>query len=157
MTAYVAPLKDMQFALRELVDLPGLLRLQEFTALEEDVLQSVLDEAAAFAGEVLSPLNRVGDRIGSHLRDGKVVTPDGWRDAYARFAADGWNGLACSSRIGGHGLPAVIAANAEEMWHGSNAAFALCPMLTRSAIEALDLAADESLRQTYLSHLVSGR
>jgi alkylation response protein AidB-like acyl-CoA dehydrogenase len=157
MSEYSAPLKDMQFVLRELVDLPQLLRLPEFETLETDVLHSVLDEAAAFASEVLSPLNRVGDRTGSQLRDGKVATPTGWRDAYTRFAADGWNGLGCAIGIGGHGLPAVIAAYAEEMWHGSNAAFALCPMLTRSAIEALDLAAEAPLRQRYLANLVSGR
>ena len=146
----------MQFVLRELIDLPRLLRLPDFQALEADTLHSVLERAGAFASEVLSPLNVVGDRIGSQWRDGKVHTPPGWRDAYTRFAEDGWNAIGCPSSNGGHGLPTVISASAEEMWHGANAAFALCPMLTRSAIEAIDLAASPQLRQRYLSNLVSG-
>lgn len=157
MTEYSAPLKDMQFVLRELIDLPGLLSLPGFESIDSDVLDSVLQEAAAFASDVLSPLNRVGDRSGSRYADGKVVTPDGWKHAYTRFAEDGWNSIACPSRIGGHGLPTVIAACAEEMWHGANAAFALCPMLTRTAIEALDLAGGDALKQRYLANLVAGR
>jgi alkylation response protein AidB-like acyl-CoA dehydrogenase len=156
MSEYSAPLKDMQFVLRELIDLPRLLRLPDFQALEADTLHSVLEQAGAFASQVLSPLNVVGDRIGSQWREGKVCTPPGWRDAYTRFAEDGWNAVGCPADIGGHGLPTVIAANAEEMWHGANAAFALCPMLTRSAIEAIALAATPELRQRYLSNLVSG-
>jgi alkylation response protein AidB-like acyl-CoA dehydrogenase len=157
MNEYAAPLKDMQFILRELIDVPRLLQLPGFEAIEADVLQSVLEQAAAFASEVLSPLNRVGDRSGSQLRDGKVQTPKGWREAYARFAEDGWNGVACPSSIGGHGLPAVVAASTEEMWQGANAAFALCPMLTRSAIEAVEIAASDALKRRYLPNLVSGR
>jgi alkylation response protein AidB-like acyl-CoA dehydrogenase len=157
MSEYAAPLKDMQFILHELIDMPRLLKLPGFEAVEADVMQSVLEQAGAFASEVLSPLNQVGDRTGSQLRDGKVQTPKGWREAYTRFAEDGWNGVACPSSIGGHGLPAVIAASTEEMWQGANAAFALCPMLTRSAIEAVDIAASEELKRRYLPNMVSGR
>src|SRR5579864_4716936 len=126
MSEYSAPLKDMQFNLRELIDLPRLLELRGYENLDADELQSVLEQAGAFAAEVMSPLNRVGDRIGSRFRDGSVQTPPGWREAYARFAEDGWNAIGCPTAVGGHGLPAVIAASAEEMWHGANAAFALC-------------------------------
>jgi 3-(methylthio)propanoyl-CoA dehydrogenase len=157
MSEYAAPLNDMQFILRELIDLPRLLKLPGFESVEADVMQSVLEQAGAFSAEVLSPLNRIGDRIGSQWRDGKVQTPQGWREAYTRFAQDGWNAIACPTSIGGHGLPAVIAAHAEEMWQGANAAFALCPMLTRSAIEAVEIAASDELKQRYLPNLVSGR
>jgi alkylation response protein AidB-like acyl-CoA dehydrogenase len=157
MSEYSAPLKDMQFVLRELIDLPGLLALPGYEGMEADVLQSVLEQAGAFAAEVLSPLNRVGDHEGSQLRDGRVVTPEGWRAAYARFIEDGWSGTGCPTGIGGHGMPAVIAAHTDEMWHGANAAFALCPMLTRSAIEAIELAGSELLKRRYLPNLVSGR
>jgi 3-(methylthio)propanoyl-CoA dehydrogenase len=156
MSEYAAPLKDMQFILNELVDLPRLLKLPGFEAIEADVMQSVLEQAGAFAAEVLSPLNRVGDETGSQWREGKVETPRGWREAYTRFAADGWNGVGCPTDIGGHGLPAVIAAHTEEMWQGANAAFALCPMLTRSAIEAVEIAASDELKRRYLPNLVSG-
>jgi alkylation response protein AidB-like acyl-CoA dehydrogenase len=157
MSEYAAPLKDMQFILRELIDVPGLLKLPGFEAVEADVVQSVLEQAGAFASEMLSPLNRIGDQAGSQLRDGRVQTPEGWRKAYTRFIEDGWNGVACPTSIGGHGLPTVVAASTEEMWHGANAAFALCPMLTRSAIEAVQIAASEELKQRYLPNLVSGR
>jgi alkylation response protein AidB-like acyl-CoA dehydrogenase len=157
MSEYAAPLNDMQFILRELIDVPRLLKLPGFESVEADVMQSVLEQAGAFSAEVLSPLNRIGDRSGSQWRDGKVHTPQGWREAYTRFAQDGWNGIACPTSIGGHGLPAVIAAHAEEMWQGANAAFALCPMLTRSAIEAVEIAASDELKQRYLPNLVSGR
>lgn len=157
MTDYSAPLKDMQFVLRELVDLDRLRELPGYETVEADTLFSVLEEASAFATNVLSPLNVIGDRIGSKLQDGKVRTPDGWRDAYKRYADDGWNGLAAPAEIGGHGLPGVVAAGVEEMWHAANAAFTLCPMLTRSAIEAIHLAGSDELKRRYLPNLVSGR
>jgi alkylation response protein AidB-like acyl-CoA dehydrogenase len=157
MTDYSAPLKDMQFVLRELVDLNRLRALPGYESVEADTLFSVLEEASAFATNVLSPLNVVGDRTGSKLQDGKVRTPEGWRGAYQRYSDDGWNALAVPAEIGGHGLPAIVAASVEEMWHAANAAFTLCPMLTRSAIEAIHLAATEELKQRYLPNLVSGR
>jgi alkylation response protein AidB-like acyl-CoA dehydrogenase len=157
MSEYSAPLKDMQFALRELVDLPQLQQLPGFESYEADTLIAVLEEANAFASSVLSPLNVVGDRSGSKLQDGKVRTPQGWRDAYRRYAEDGWNGLSAPEEFGGQGMPAILAAYVEEMWHGANAAFTLCPMLTRSAIEAVHLAASAELKQRYLPNLVAGR
>jgi 3-(methylthio)propanoyl-CoA dehydrogenase len=157
MTEYTAPLRDMQFLLRHLVDLPGIVQLPVFEHLEADTLTEVLEQAATFATEVLSPLNVVGDRQGSRLTSEGVRTPQGWRDAYQRFAADGWAALGCSTEIGGHGLPAVIAVLAEEMWQGANPAFALCPMLTHSAIEALNISASEELKERYFPHLVQGR
>ena len=157
MTDYSAPLKDMQFVLRELVDLNRLRALPGYESVEADTLFSVLEEASAFATNVLSPLNVVGDRTGSKLQGGKVCTPEGWRDAYQRYSDDGWNALAVPAEIGGHGLPAIAAASVEEMWHAANAAFTLCPMLTRSAIEAIHLAASDELKQRYLPNLVSGR
>jgi 3-(methylthio)propanoyl-CoA dehydrogenase len=157
MSEYSAPLKEMQFALRELVDLPRLLRLPGYESVDPDILTSVLEEAAAFAGNVLSPLNVVGDRSGARYESGNVRTAQGWRAAYDQFAGNGWNGLALPTAIGGHGVPAVVAANAEEMWHAANAAFALCPMLTRSAIEAMEIAGGEELKQRYLPNMVAGR
>jgi alkylation response protein AidB-like acyl-CoA dehydrogenase len=154
MSEYAAPLRDMQFLLRELVDFSQLRGLSE--SLEGDLLAEVLEHAGTFSSEVLSPLNRIGDREGCRIANGSVVTPSGWRQAYGRFTADGWNGLSCPQRMGGQGYPAVVGAFAEEMWHGANAAFALCPMLTHSSIEGLELAGSPALKERFLPHLVSG-
>ncbi len=156
MHEYLAPLRDMRFVLRELVDLESLAKLPGFGELTPDVADAVLEEAAKFAGAVLSPLNRSGDQEGVRWQDGAVLTAGGWKQAYERFAADGWNALSCPADFGGQNLPRVLSALIEEMWNGANVAFALCPMLTRGAIDALELRGTPAQRQTYLPKMVSG-
>ncbi len=104
----------------------------------------MLDEAAKFASAVLSPLNRSGDLEGARWQEGRVLTAAGWKQAYARFVADGWNALSCPAEFGGQNLPRVLSALVEEMWNGANVAFALCPMLTRGAIDAIELRGSEA-------------
>jgi 3-(methylthio)propanoyl-CoA dehydrogenase len=156
MQEYQAPLADMKFVLRELVDLDLLAKLPGFGEMTLDVAEAVLDEAAKFAGGVLSPLNRSGDLQGARWQDGKVLTAAGWKQAYNRFIADGWGALSCAEEIGGQNLPRVLSALTEEMWNGANMAFALCPMLTRGAIDALELRGSEALRAVYLKKMVEG-
>jgi alkylation response protein AidB-like acyl-CoA dehydrogenase len=157
MRDYEAPLTDMKFVLRELVDLESLARLPGFNDLTVDVAEAVLDEAAKFSGGVLSPLNHPGDLEGARWQDdGRVLTAGGWREAYARFAADGWNALSCPAEFGGQNLPRALSALVEEMWNGANMSFALCPMLTRGTIDALELHGSEAQRRAYLPRLVSG-
>src|SRR5450631_1946646 len=156
MAEYQAPLADMRFVLRELVDMELLAQLPGFGEMTPDVAEAVLDEAAKFAGAVLSPLNRSGDLEGVRWQDGQVLTAGGWKQAYARFAADGWNALSCPAEFGGQNLPRVLSALIEEMWNGANVAFALCPMLTRGAIDALELRGTSAQRATYLPRMVSG-
>jgi hypothetical protein len=139
MNDYQAPLADMRFVLRELLDLEQLAQLPGFGEVTADVADAVLDEAAKFAGSVLSPLNRSGDLEGVRWQDGEVLTAAGWKQAYGRFAADGWNALSCPAEFGGQNLPRVLSSLIEEMWNGANIAFALCPMLTRGAIDAIEL------------------
>ena len=151
MHEYQAPLADMKFVLRELVDLELLAQLPGFGEMTADVADAVLDEAAKFAGGVLSPINRSGDLQGARWQEGRVLTADGWKQAYARFAADGWNALSCPAEFGGQNLPRVLSALIEEMWNGANVAFALCPMLTRGAIDAIELRGSQTLqRDLYL-------
>jgi alkylation response protein AidB-like acyl-CoA dehydrogenase len=156
MHEYQAPLTDMKFVLRELVDLDLLAQLPGFGDMTLDVADAVLDEAAKFAGGVLSPLNRSGDLEGVRWQEGQVLTAGGWRQAYARFAADGWGALSCPAEFGGQNLPRALSALVEEMWNGANMAFALCPMLTRGAIDAIELRGSEAQRDTYLAKMVSG-
>ncbi len=156
MQDYQAPLADMKFVLREMVDFGLLAELPGFGDVSHDVADSVLDEAAKFAGAVLSPLNRSGDLQGARWRDGQVLTADGWKQAYARFVADGWGALACPSEFGGQNLPRVLSAMIEEMWNGANVAFALCPMLSRGTVDAIELRGSKALQDKYLAKLVSG-
>jgi alkylation response protein AidB-like acyl-CoA dehydrogenase len=156
MHEYQAPLADMKFVLRELVDLELLAQLPGFGELTLDVADAVLDEAAKFAGGVLSPLNRSGDLEGARWQEGRVLTAGGWKQAYTRFAADGWNALSCPAELGGQNLPRALSALIEEMWNGANMAFALCPMLTRGAIDAIELRGSEAQKNKYLRKMVSG-
>jgi 3-(methylthio)propanoyl-CoA dehydrogenase len=156
MNDYQAPLADMRFVLRELLDLEQLAQLPGFGEVTADVADAVLDEAAKFAGSVLSPLNRSGDLEGVRWQDGEVLTATGWKQAYGRFAADGWNALSCPEEFGGQNLPRVLSSLIEEMWNGANIAFALCPMLTRGAIDAIELRGSQAQRARYLPKMISG-
>ena len=156
MSDYAAPLKDMQFVLQEIAPLDRLATVPAFQDVNLELAGAILEEAGKFASGVLSPLNIVGDREGCRWDSEQVRTAPGWRDAYRHFSEAGWNALACSPAHGGQGLPRVVSALVEEMWNGANVAFALCPMLTHGAIEALELRGSEAQKRTWLPKLVSG-
>lgn len=156
MSEYIAPLADMKFAIEELAGLAEVTALENFTETTPDLVDAVLEEAAKLASEVLSPLNKIGDTQGSHL-DGIVVnTPDGWRDAYATFVESGWGGLAHNPEFGGQGLPKLVGTAVSEMWNSANMSFALCPMLTQGATDAIEHHAAPELKAAYVPKLVSG-
>lgn len=157
MSEYQAPLRDMQFVLEKLVDLPALSRLPGYEEINDELVMAILDEAAKLAGGVLSPLNRVGDLSPAQCRDGEVATAPGWGSAYTSFVEAGWNSLSSSPEFGGQGLPQLLSALVSEMWNGANVAFALCPMLTLGAADALELCASDELKSRYLSPLISGQ
>jgi alkylation response protein AidB-like acyl-CoA dehydrogenase len=156
MRDYSAPLRDMQFVLRELAPLDEVTRLPGCGDVTLDVADAILQEAGKLAAGVLSPLNASGDREGARAKDGEVFTATGWRDAYRQFVDGGWNALSCDPEHGGQGVPRLVSALVEEMWNGANVSFALCPMLTRGAIEAIELCGSEALKRTYLPKLISG-
>ena len=156
MSEYVAPLRDMQFVLRELAGLDAVGGLPGYEEVNEELASAILEEAGKFASGVLSPLNVVCDREGARWNDSAVQTAAGWREAYRQFAEGGWNALSCRTEFGGQGLPRVVSALVEEMWNGANVAFALCPMLTRGAIEALELCGTDEQKNLYLPRLISG-
>jgi 3-(methylthio)propanoyl-CoA dehydrogenase len=156
MSDYHPPLQDMLFVLRELAPLDRINHLPGCEDATPDLAAAILAEAGKFATGVLSPLNVSGDREGARWRDGSVNTASGWPQAYRRFVEGGWNALSCDPAHGGQGLPRLVSAVVEEMWNGANVAFALCPMLTRGAIEAVELRGSEALKATYLPKMVSG-
>jgi alkylation response protein AidB-like acyl-CoA dehydrogenase len=153
---YQAPLDDMRFVLRELTDQKLIAELPGSEDAISEVAEAILEEAAKFAAGVLSPLNRSGDVEGVRWHDTQVSTAAGWKEAYAAFVEGGWNALACPREFGGQNLPRVLSALVEEMWNGANMSFTLCPMLTRGAIEAIDLRGSEQQKETYLPKMVSG-
>ncbi len=153
---YNAPLRDMRFVLDELIGLDRVTALPGCESIGPELVNAVLEEAAKFAREVLAPINQSGDRQGAHWHEGDVTTPDGFADAYARYVAGGWNALSCDPEYGGQGVPAVVSAAIEEMWHSANMAFGLCPLLTRGAIEAMHLCGTPSQKERYLHKLVEG-
>src|SRR5690606_8479418 len=157
MTDYAAPLKDRAFTLAETAGLEETAALPGHVAATPDLVEQVLAQGGRFAAEVLAPLNRVGDIQGSRLENGRVRTPDGFADAYARFVAAGWNGVPFDPAHGGQGLPWALATALQEMWSAANMAFGLCPLLTQAAVELLQAHGTEAQKRLYLPPLVTGR
>ncbi len=156
MSEYIAPLRDMRFVMQELAGLDQVVSLPGCEEASPDVVDAILEEAARFAGEVLSPLNRVGDTNGAKWQDTVVTTSPGFKEAYRQFVDNGWNGLGCDPEFGGQGLPRLLSTAVSEMWKAANHAFSLCPMLTQGAIEALMIAGTDAQKAAYLPKLVSG-
>ncbi len=157
MADYNAPVRDMQFVLNELIPMSEITALPGYEEAGEDLIVAILDEAAKFAGGVLAPLNWTGDQEGCVLSGDAVKTPKGFKEAYHQYAEAGWIGLGCDPEYGGQGLPSVVATAVNEMWHGANMSFMLCPMLTAGAIEAIEHHGSDVQRATYLENLVSGK
>ncbi|AMJ59080.1 acyl-CoA dehydrogenase [Bosea sp. PAMC 26642] len=154
--SYRAPVEDMLATLRHVAGLDRLEAEGLAPELEGGVVEAVLEEAAKFAQDVLSPLNRVGDKHGSTLKDGVVTTPPGWKEAYNAWAGAGWNALPGPEAYGGQGLPVLLQSACTEMWNSASLAFALGPLLTIGSIEAVHAHGSEHLKETYLAKLVSG-
>jgi 3-(methylthio)propanoyl-CoA dehydrogenase len=156
MSVYRAPLRDMQFALRELA---GVDQVAKLPGCEEtlEVLDSVLEEAAGFAAGVLDPLNRSGDKEGCTWSEGEVATPRGFKEAYKKFADAGWIGLPVPDEYGGQGLPQIMLGPTLEMWNAANIGFANGPLLNQGAIEAIELVGSDEQKRRFIPNLVSGK
>ncbi|SEA22061.1 acyl-CoA dehydrogenase [Paraburkholderia sartisoli] len=153
---YNAPLKDMLFVMKELAGLEDIATLPGFEDAGLETAQAVLDESAKLCGEVLAPLNVEGDRNPSAWKDGVVTATPGFREAFRQFAEGGWQGVQHPVEYEGQGLPKLIATPCMEMLNASNLSFALCPLLTDGAIEALLTAGTEAQKQTYVPKLIAG-
>jgi alkylation response protein AidB-like acyl-CoA dehydrogenase len=154
---YAAPLKDMQFVLNELAGLSDVNALPGCEDATPETVEAVLEENAKFCSEVIAPLNWEGDQQPSYWHDGEVTTTKGFKEAFKSFGEAGWQGVQHPAEFGGQGLPKLVATPCIEMLNSANLSFALCPLLTDGAIEALMTAGSDEQKNTYLGNLISGK
>ncbi|SAL62791.1 acyl-CoA dehydrogenase [Caballeronia udeis] len=154
--SYRAPVKDMLFVMKELAGIESIAALPGLEDASLDTAQAVLEEAARFNNEVVAPLNVEGDRNPSFWKNGEVTTTPGFKEAFRQFGEGGWQGVLHPVEYEGQGLPKLIATPCIEMLNAANLSFALCPLLTDGAIEALLTAGTEEQKQLYVPKLISG-
>ena len=159
MPEYKAPLRDIQFVMNELLDMPG--HYANLPAYAEvatpDMIDAILTEGAKFCEQELAPLNRTGDIEGcTRHDDGSVTTPTGFKEAYAKYVEGGWPSLAHEEDHGGQGLPESLGTVISEMVGSSNWSWGMYPGLSHGAMNTLDLHGTDEQKHTYLSKLVSG-
>ena len=154
---YRAPIKDMLFNMQALAGLHSLAeQIPAFADHGPDTAQAVLEEAAKLNEDVIAPLNVEGDKNPSYWKDGQVFATPGFKDAFRQYAEGGWQGLQHPEAYGGQGLPKTIGTGCAEMVQAANVSFALCPLLTDGAVEALLVAGSEAQKQRYIPKLLSG-
>jgi len=156
MSGYAHPYRDTEFVLEELVGFERLCASAGLQDVNNELVSAILSEAGRLGSGVLAPLNRVGDTQGARLGEQGVQETPGFADAYRQFQEGGWPSLTAAEQHGGQNLPNVIGTAVNEIWHSANMAFALCPMLTQGAIEAIAHHGSAELQAHYLPKLVSG-
>ena len=159
MPIYVAPLRDMQFVMHELLDVESVFKKSaKYAEVDKETINQVLEEAGKFCTEVLLPLNQVGDQEGcQRLDDGSIKTPKGFKEAYQQFIDGGWAALACDENFGGQALPQLINSAVYEMMNSANQAWTMYPGLSHGAYECLHAHGTDYQKKTYLEKLVSGQ
>lgn len=154
---YSAPIKDMLFAMEHLAGIDQVAQIPGFEDAGLETAQAVLEECAKLCENVIEPLNIPGDTNPSSFKDGEVTATPGFKEAFRQYAEGGWQGLQHPVDFGGQGLPKTIGAACGEMLNSANLSFALCPLLTDGAIEALLTAGSDELKAIYLEKLVTGQ
>jgi len=159
MSTYKAPLTDMRFALFEVLGAEAKFQKLGFTDATRDLLDAIYDEGARFTETVLAPLNEAGDRIGAKFdkTTGAVTTPPGFKPAYMQFVEGGWSGLTSPAEFGGQALPHAAAVPFKEMIDAANLAWSTFPLLSHSAIDALQHHGEAWQQDVFLKPLVEGR
>jgi len=157
MPTYKAPVDDALFLLNDVFHIEHYGNLPGFSDASPDVVEAVLREAAKFSEEVLTPLNRVGDKEGcKRAGDGSVTTPKGFKEAYKQIVEGGWIGISVPGEYGGQGLPATMTVMVNEFLCSANMAFAMYPGLTQGAIAAMLAHASDDLKKKYVPKMVEG-
>ena len=153
---FTAPVTEQLFVLDHITGIAELAAHPRFADASPDMVQAIVEGLGEFAAEQFAPLNRIGDTVGARLVDGRVMMPDGYRAAYQAFVANGWGSINAPAEHGGQGLPYALATVALDSLGSANMAFALCPLLTLGAVEALHHHGSPSQQSLYLPKLVSG-
>lgn len=159
MPHYVAPLRDMQFVLHELLEVESALKeLPKHSDLDVDTMNQVLEEGGKFAANVIFPLNHSGDREGCKLdvNTHTVQAPAGFHEAYKQYVEAGWPALSCDPEFGGQGLPIVLNNSFYEMLNSANQAWTMYPGLSHGAYECLHAHGTAEQKALYLPKLVAG-
>ena len=158
MADYVPPLRDIRFVLEQLIDLDGLSKLKAYGHADPDTVFGVIEESGRFMADVVGPLNRPGDAIGSTLDgDGKVTTPPGFSEAYRQYVDAGWGAVPFPPEFGGGGFPWLVTVVMQEMLASASLGFSTCPVLTQGAIEMLTQHGSPGQQATFLEKMVSGK
>ncbi len=155
-SAYHAPLEDSVFLLSKVLNWNALFEFPAFDHVDEELAKAILTEGAKFTSEILAPLNVVGDREGSRLVDGKVITPEGFKTAYDQFKEAGWPGLDMPEEYGGQHLPLSVQVAFAEMINGACISFGMLPIMQRAAAILLLEHGDADIVKRVVSKLVSG-
>ena len=154
MPHYIAPTKDMQYVLNDVLDVKNS-SIPGYADLDTDFLSAILEEAGKITSQVLAPLNAVGDQEGCHFENGVIRTPAGFKDAFEQVKDGGWTGIDCDPEFGGQGLPYLVGTAVGEMFASSNMAFGMYQGLTHGAYSAIHAHGTEAQKQTYLPNMVS--
>ena len=154
---YEAPVKDLNFVIKNLINLEELNKISDYQHFSDDLVDAILEEAGKIGSEVLDPCNLSGDHEGSkRLDSGEVKTPKGYKEAYESLRDGGWFGLEAKEQYGGQQIPVTLSAAVNEIWHSSNMSLALCHLLTQGLIYALQKSASDDQKNFYVPKLASG-
>ena len=153
---YEAPVRDLNFVIKNLINLKDLTKISDYQHFSDDLVDAILEEAGKIGSEVLDPCNLSGDHEGSkRLDSGEVKTPQGYKEAYESLRDGGWFGLEAKEQYGGQQIPVTLSAAVNEIWHSSNMSLALCHLLTQGLIYALQKSASEDQKNFYIPKLAS--
>ena len=154
---YEAPIKDLNFVIKNLINLDELANIPDYQEFSDDLIDAILEEAGKIGSEVLDPCNLSGDHEGSkRLDNGDVKTPAGYKEAYESLRDGGWFGLEAKEQFGGQQIPVTLSAAVNEIWHSSNMSLALCHLLTQGLIYALQKSASDDQKSFFIPKLASG-
>ena len=153
---FASPVKQMIFALKEMANYSEIIESGLWPDLDDNFIETLLNEAAKLADNSIAPLNQSADKAGSILNNGNVSTAPGFKEAYKELVNSSWGTLSGLKDYGGQGLPKTIAVMIQELWNTSCMSFSLCPMLTQGAIEAISHHGTENQKKEYLPRLLTG-
>lgn len=157
MPAYKAPLHDIRFLMNEVFDYPAHYKtLSNGEAADADTVDMILEGAADFCENVLSPINQSGDEEGCHFDNGVVTTPKGFKEAYNQFVQGGWQGLSYPEEFGGQGLPMSLNLIKSEMMGTANWSFTMYPGLSMGCMNTIMQFGTDEQKNTYMPHLTAG-